>query len=416
MKRQTDVLVVGGGVIGVCSAYYLAEKGIPVTVVDQGQICSGCSYGNAGLIVPSHSIPLAAPGVVAKGLRWMFDPESPFYIKPRLNQALISWLWRFRAACRTRSMLKAIPLLRDLSRASLALYEELASPQGFDFKFKRNGLLHLFRSRRGFEEGVEEAVLLGEYGISSKALEQRDLGQIEPQAQAKVIGGILFPDDAHLNPSEFVSRLASRGEKKGACFLTGTEVIGFETSGKRIFTVKTSRGDFEPGVVVLAAGSWSPQVASALRLRLPIQPAKGYSITVKCDDKDSSIPLILSEARVAVTPMGGVLRFAGTLELAGFDHSINQRRVGAIQRAICEYLSGTERYELVEIWRGLRPCTPDGLPIIGWSTRYENLIIATGHGTLGISLGPITGKLVAQLISEENPTVDPRGLGEGRFS
>lgn len=407
MRGQEDILVIGGGVIGVCSAYYLAERGRQVTLVERDEICSGCSYGNAGLIVPSHSIPLAAPGVLAKGLKWLLDVESPFYIKPRFEPALFSWLWQFRAACREAQMRKAIPLLRDLQRESVSLYEELAAINGLSFGYQQKGWLMLFKSQKGFEEGVNEANLLRQYDISSKVLEQVEVRQMDTHVRQRIVGGIYYPENAHLNPSEFVSQLASFVEQKGVCIRTKTEVLGFETSGRKILKVKTTKGDFQPDQVVLAAGAWSPIIVSDLNLKLHIQPAKGYSITVKRPNTCPSIPLVLSEARVAVTPLGSVLRFAGTLELAGFDLSINRRRVQAIVRAVRDYLQiNPDELELVEIWRGLRPCTPDGLPIIGRSKSFENLIIATGHGTLGISLGPITGKLVAQIACEEKPPLD----------
>jgi D-amino-acid dehydrogenase len=415
VANRVDTVVIGGGCIGVCSAYFLACKGKQVTVIDQGQVGAACSYGNAGMIAPSHIIPLAAPGVLMKGLKWMFDPESPFYIKPRLNLALFSWLSRFAMACRKAPMLRGMSLLRNLTQASLDLYEEFAFMDGLGFHFKHKGSLRIYKNPLSFEASVEELELLKAYGITSKVLGHAEVRQIEPNVHSSIVGGIYFPEDAHLNPSEFVRELASCEQNKGVSFLTSTEVLGFETSDGKVSKVRTTRGDFKPDQVVLAAGAWSPQLASALQLTLPIQPAKGYSITIKCCERDDSIPVWLSETRVIVTPMGGILRFAGTLELAGLDFSINQRRVRTIERAVREYLVGMDEYELLEIWGGLRPLTPDGLPIIGRSQIWKNLIIATGHGMQGLALGPITGKIVAQLVCEEKPTVDVGGLGEERF-
>jgi len=415
MAKRVDILVIGGGSIGVCSAYFLASKGRQVTVVDQGQIGAACSYGNAGVIARSHIIPLAAPGVLLNGIKWLFNPESPLYIKPRLNMALFSWLARFSVACRKAPMLKAMSLLNDLIQASMALYQELASMGGPEFHFNHKGSLAIYKSSEGFEEGVRQAELVRPYGIESKVLDQAGVREIEPKIQERIVGGIYMSADAHLNPSEFVSWLALRAQSKGVNFLTSTEVLGFEKSGRRISVVRTTRGDFEADQVVLAAGSWSPGLARDLGLALPIQPAKGYSITVKSAERDDSLPIWLSESKVIVTPMGGILRFAGTLELADLNFSINQRRVEAIRRAAREYLVGTDEYQTLEIWRGLRPLTPDGLPIVGTSQKWSNLIIATGHGMQGLSLGPITGKLVAQLTTKETPSVDAAGLREERF-
>jgi D-amino-acid dehydrogenase len=227
---------------------------------------------------------------------------------------------------------------------------------------------------------------------------------------------LYFPGDSHLVPADFVVQLGKAAVDSGVDIRTGTEVLGFETSGPKITAVKTTRGDFQPDQIVLAGGAWSPELSRALKLRLPIQPAKGYSLTYKSPENPPSIPVMLSEARVAVTPMGRFIRFAGTLELAGHDMSINERRINTIMRQAAEYLPWTKRLELVEIWRGLRPCTPDGLPVISRPGRYENLIVAAGHATIGMVLGPVTGLLVAQLASFQEPEIDITGLRLERFS
>ena len=399
-----------------CSAYFLAEKGKPVTVVDQGQVGAGCSYGNAGIIALHHITPLAAPGVLMQGLKWMLNPESPFYIKPRLNLSLLEWLWRFGLACRRPVMEKALPLMRSLTQASMDLYEELAALDGLGFHFNHKGSLMLYKSSASFDASKRELESLKEYGIDSKVLDRDEVREVEPQANTCVVGGIHYPQDAHLNPTEFVRGLAARAETAGALFLPLTEVLGFETSSGKVSVVRTTRGEFEPDQVVLATGSWSARLAGRLELGLPIQPAKGYSLTVKTSARDDAMPIFLSETKVIVTPMGGILRFAGTLELAGMDFSINQRRVLAIQRAVREYLVGMNDFELLEVWRGFRPLTPDGLPIIGRSQRWRNLILATGHGMQGIALGPITGKIVAQIACDETPNIDLTGLRPERFN
>jgi D-amino-acid dehydrogenase len=406
-KDSADVLVVGAGVVGVAAARFLASRGRRVLVVDSGGVAAGCSRGNAGLVVPSHSIPMAAPGVIAKGMKWMFDPESPFYIRFRWSPALFSWLWKFRAACREERMRAAIPLLRDLSLASVRLYDELAP--ALDCHYARKGLLLVYRTEEGFEEGRHEAGLLREHGLDSKEL--TDPRTLVPSLRDGVVGALHFPDDAHLDPALFVQALA---RASGAQFLEAA-VNGFEVSGRRVTAVRTSQGDFTPETVVLAAGSWSPGVGRDLGLSIPIQPAKGYSITVKAPAATPPVPLLCMEAKVAVTPMGPNLRLAGTLELAGLDLSINERRVEAIRRGARTYLDGLEHLEEVEVWRGLRPCTPDGLPIVGRPRAFDNLILATGHAMVGLSLGPITGKLVSELACGERPSIDIAGLSPDRF-
>ena len=418
-NRDTDILIIGGGVIGVCAAYYLAEAGRQVTVVEQGEIAAGSSYGNAGLIVPSHIVPIAAPGALSSGLRWMLDPESPFYIKPRLAPDLIGWLWRFAWACRPGPLQRAIPVMRDLGRISLNLYNELAPLVGQESGYKQGGLLMVFKTSRGMAGGAEEAHLLQKHGYPVEVLDADGLQRIEPSIRPDVAGGLCYRDDGHFSPAEFVRGLARVAQQRGACIHTHTEVLGFETDKRRITVVKTTHGDCRAKQVVLAAGSWSSKVGQALRLRLPIQAAKGYSVTIRRPSNAPIMPLLLGESRVAVTPMispaGPTLRFAGTLELVGMDFSINQRRVNAMRRAARDYLADLEETETLEIWRGLRPCTPDGLPIIGRTRAFENLIVASGHAMLGMSLGPVTGKLVEQLVRGEKPLMDLTPLRVERF-
>ena len=404
------MLVIGGGVIGVSSAYYLARAGFDVTLVEKADIAAGSSYGNSGLVVPSHAVPLAAPGVLWKGLKWMRDPESPFYIKPRLDWSLVKWLWRFGAACTPAHVRRAMPVLRDLSVASLALYRELAALPGLAFGFHQDGAMAVYRTEKGYEDAIHESRLLAEAGIPTKLLDGLAARAAEPSLLHGVVGGLLFPEDAHLVPDAFVTGLARVAEGLGVRIRRATEVLAFRTEGqgRRIVAVETTRGRLEANTVVLAAGSWSPGLARSLGLDVPIQPAKGYSITHESPTdgpQGPKIPLLLSEVRVAVTPMGDRLRFGGTLELAGLDLAVSRRRVAAIARGARRYLAVSDHLPVVEIWRGLRPCTPDGLPIIGRPRRLENLVFAAGHAMIGMSLGPITGKLVSELVAGETPAV-----------
>lgn len=415
MKEHREVIVIGGGVIGVCSAYYLAQKGVRVTILEKGEIASGCSYGNGGLIVPSHAVPLASPGALGNGLRWLLDSTSPFYIKPRLDFTFLNWLIRFLWASREQQMRRAVPLMRDLLFASRTLYEELSQSVGFDFGFEGNGSLEVYLSHKALEDGIEEAHLLSQFDIPNQALNASEVHDLEPALLPGVVGGIFYPRDAHIHPARFVRGLAEKAQSLGAEILTGTEVLTIETERDRVTCVRTTRGDFHPEKVVLAAGSWSPEIARALKLRIPIQSAKGYSLTFEKPTLCPKIPLSLGEARVVVNPLPEALRLAGTLELAGMDFSVNPRRVDMILESSKRYLPGLEHAKLIEIWRGLRPCTPDGLPILGKSDSLQNLFIAAGHAMLGMSLGPVTGNLVAKLIAGEHIDMDLGFLRAGRF-
>ncbi len=411
--ERSDVLVIGGGIIGVCTAYYLAERGIKVTLVERDEICSGASYANAGLVVPSHSVPISAPGVVAKGLKWLLNPESPLYIRFRLDFDLLVWLWKFWSSCTEEHVRRSLPLLISLQNESLNLFEQFAS-EGLAFGFQRKGTMTVFNTQQAFEEGVKEAESLKGHGLNSEILTAEKAREKEPLLSEKVVGGIYFPGDAHLDPADFVISLANRATQKGVNILTHTEAIELKSSGQRVISVRTTKGELRADTVVLAAGAWSPTLTRNLGIKLPIQPAKGYSITIQNPERVPSLPLMLNEVRVAVTPLNGRLRLGGTLELAGLDLSINQRRVDAIRRGASQYLPEIKG-EREEVWRGLRPCTPDGLPIIGRPSNLDNLIIASGHGILGISLGPITGKIVAQMVCGEALNYDLKLLGPDRF-
>jgi len=417
MNHKTETLVIGGGAIGICCAYYLHGLGKNVTVVEKDNICSGSSYGNAGLIVPSHSIPLAAPGAILQGLRWMFNPQSPFYIKPRFQKEFLLWLWMFRGACSRYHINNSIPVLRDLNLASLELFDELAAIEGIDFGFEKKGVLELFNTHKRFEHSIEDSRLMQQHGLQNRIIQKNELQQFIGDIRTTAVGGIFFPQDAQLVPDRFVHQLARFIEKKGVHLLTSVEVLGFEASGRKVTTVKTTRGDISVGEVILAGGCWSADLARELKIRLMIEPAKGYSVTFKRPAASPAVPLMMSEATIVLTPMNNTVRFAGTLELVGFDMSINKRRIQAILKAVPAYFPDIDpdTLELIEIWRGLRPCTPDGLPYLGRPAVYDNVIIAAGHGMLGISLAPITGKIVSQLSANQTPAIDLTALRIERF-
>ena len=411
MSDSVDVAVIGGGVVGVASAAFLAERGARVVLLERGEICSGASYGNAGWISPSHGTPLPSPGVVRQALRWLLDADSPFYVKPRFDLELALWLLEFlraSSAARARSTLRAN---RELILASLALYEKLAAEPGSDFGFARRGLVVACESPDGMEHARAELDALAELGGGGRELGNAELRALVPQLSPELRGGIYFPADAHLDPERLVQALARRAAANGAALWTRQEVLELELRGRRIERIVATRGELRAAEVVLAAGAWSPQLGAQLGLRLPVQAAKGYSVTVRRPADFGEHPVLLSEAKVALTPLGDALRFAGTLELAGLDLRVNARRVAAILRAVGRFLPGLAAGPRIETWRGLRPLTPDDRPIIGRPRAFENLVVATGHGMSGISQAPMTAQLVAEICRGEAP-----GLPLGPFS
>ncbi len=296
MKHGAEILVIGGGAIGICCAHYLREQGREVTVIEKGDICSGASYGNAGLVVPSYSIPLAAPGAISQCIGWLGDPESPFYIKPSLRPSLLHWLWKFRGACTWRHVRRSIPVLRDLTLESLRLFEGLAREQDLDFGFEKTGLLELFRTPAGFEEGKKAFRLLQSFGIKAEVLGNADLAGLSGGVRIRGAGAIFSHGDAFLIPDRFVKQLAGYDAGHGVHLAPQVDVIGFETSGRRVTMVHTTRGDISVEEVVLAGGAWTPLIARDLHIRLMIEPAKGYSITFKKPGRCLKIPCTLAEA------------------------------------------------------------------------------------------------------------------------
>ena len=415
MASQNDAIVIGGGVIGVCAAYYLHQAGLKVTVLERDAVCSGSTYGNSGLLVPSHSIPLPMPGVVRQALRWMLDPESPFYVKPRLDPELISWLWQFRRNCTAARMREALRTLLTLTQASRDLYDGLISREELECNFHANGMFMLYDTVKGHEEGLEEGRMMQEQGLRMEEMTAAQVREMEPSVRSDIVGGVFYPGDAHLSPAEFVNGLAARVRAQGVDIHEGAEVVGFETRGGTVTTVRTGSGDYNAGLFVLAAGSWSPGLVRGLRTNLPVQPAKGYSVTFHSEGPPLRYPLILGEAKVGVNPMGSMIRLAGTLEMAGLDLTINHRRVRAIVRGAARYLEGGDSFTTENVWAGLRPVTPDGIPVIGRAEGYRNLIVATGHATLGMTLGPITGKLVSEIACNQRPSVDVAPVSPSRF-
>lgn len=412
---KTDILIIGGGIIGVSAAYVLAKAGADVTLLEKGEISSGATYGNAGYIVPCHSNPIPAPGVLTQGMKWLLDPESPFYIKPSLSPDLLRWLWQFQKFCNPKAYWRAIPLIRDMQRESQSLFRSWINIEGIESHFHENGGLTIYKDAHAFEDVCKEAEELRKYDIHFNILNTKGLQALEPLIRDEVVGGIGCDTDAYIDPALFTRSLAEKAQAHGARILAETSVLGFEKIGERIRRVKTTQGEIDTQQVLLAAGAWSTPLAKELDVDILMQPAKGYSVTLKNPSALPSRYLFLGKSKVAVTPMGSHLRYAGTLELNGYDLSINPRRLGALRKAGETYLHKIDGEAEPEIWAGLRPVSPDGLPYIGRSARVSNLVIATGHAMLGVGMGPFTGQLAAEVLQGENPSFDLTAFNVERF-
>lgn len=413
-----NICIVGGGIIGLFSAYYLSKKSCQITLVEQTDLSDGCSFGNAGMIVPSHIIPLAAPGMMAKGMKMLLDSQSPFYIKPRASTDLLKWGYHFYKASTEHHVRHAIPLLRDISLLSRQLYKTLAEEDSFQFGFQEKGLLMLYQTAQVEKEEAETAKIANGVGIPAHILSAKEVQDLETEIQVAVRGGVYFPKDAHLIPQVLVKELIKYLENKGVKILDKTNVTSFEKKNGQIQAVITSSGKVDKlDEVVLSTGAWSPLLTSQLGLTLPMQSGKGYSFTLKNRLTNVQIPSILTEAKVAVTPMETDLRFAGTMEITDVDLSVNMQRVRGIVDAIPKFYPEIKVNlpEKETIWKGLRPCSPDGLPYIGRSKHLKNLIIATGHAMMGISLAPATGKLIQEIATNEALSMAIEGFSPERF-
>jgi D-amino-acid dehydrogenase len=407
--------IIGGGIIGMSSAFYLRRAGHEVTIIDKGDMLGGCSWGNAGMIVPSHFVPLAAPGMISKGMRWMFNPLSPFYVRPRFDSHLVKWGFNFYKSATHRKVERAAPALRDLSLFSKQCYQEFN--KAFPFDLHRKGLLMLYRKRETGEEEMETVEMAHRLGIEALVLSVEAVQAMEPKVRITTLGGIYFPGDMHLSPSELMTALRRQLSESGAHLLSNVTVTGFETRSRKITGVHTSGGLMNFDEVVLATGSWSMEMSRHLGAGIPVEAGKGYSFMVRSSQGEVGIPTLLLDDRVAVTPIGNDIRFGGTMEIGGIDHSINMNRVRGIVEAIPKYYPDMKLSmpDIGDVWHGLRPCSPDGLPFIGRSRKFENLVIATGHGMMGVSLGPATGRIVCDLLEGAKPAIAIEPFDVHRF-
>ena len=412
------MLIIGGGVIGLCCAWYLSQIGRQVTILHRDPSRKEvCSDENAGMVVPSHFIPLAAPGVISQGLKWMLNPKSPFYLKPRFDPALWSWCWKFFRHANVTHVDNSKHLLSTMSLESRQLFLQLAEELGFDLATR--GLMMLCSTEAGLEEESEVAAMADEVGVQAEVCDAGRVRELDPEIQMEVVGGIWFSQDCHLDPLIFLEELRKGIRSRGGVFLDA-ECKSFIQSNGRVVSIKTEKGELlKAEHIIIAGGAWSGELTNQLDLNIPMQGGKGYSLTLSKPIELPKLCSLLKEARVAVTPMGSKLRVGGTMEICGTDLSVNRKRLQGIIEGFCGFFPAftSNDFTGLDAWSGLRPCTPDGLPCIGAVPDLQNVTVATGHSMLGLSLGPITGKLVSDLVTNGKPDmdVDLLKLAPGRF-
>ncbi|MCM4163055.1 MULTISPECIES: FAD-binding oxidoreductase [unclassified Arenibacter] len=411
-----DVLIIGGGIVGLCSAYFLQKKGHRVTVVDRSDITSGASFVNAGYITPSHIVPLASPGMISKGIKWMFNSSSPFYMQPRWDTDFFKWSWYFHKSSTKEKVALAIPLIKEINLLSRELFTSIRNSGDLGgFQLERKGLLMLYKTEKEGEHEIQVAEKASSLGLEVNLLNKKELDNLQPNVTMDVKGAVHYECDGHTTPTEFMKKMLEYLKKNGAIIKTNEEVVDLATRDGRITKVTTNKEDYFPEEVVMAAGSWSNDLSKKMNIKLSLQAGKGYRINVP-RPTGITIPAILLEAKVAVTPMLEYTRFAGTMEFSGINDVIRKQRVEAIANAATQFypeikINGEEKADAKS---GLRPVSPDGLPYIGKHSSLNNLTLATGHAMMGWSLGPVTGKLVSEIISDQKTAMDISGFSPNR--
>jgi D-amino-acid dehydrogenase len=412
------VLIVGGGVIGLCAAEALSRRGARVTVVEASSIGAGASSGNAGLLSLGH-LPIPQPGVVGKAMKWMWRGDSPLYIQPRLDAALVGWLWRFRGACNAQTLEASMRTLGALSTMTVGMFEELrdrcASAGVPGFYFDRLGYYEVYRTEAGLAHGREHAAIAARHGFGHEVFDGAQMREREPALAEGTVGAVWYPDSSQCNPMAFLRAVAALAAAQGATILEGAPVASVDVEGGRAVGVTLGDGrELRADVVVMAAGPWSAELLQPLGVKVPMQPAKGYHLDVPTTDPALRAAIVLGEANMAVTPMDGFVRLAGTLEFSGLNTAMRRNRLEMLLVGARKYLRGYDgSVERRSEWVGMRPCSPDGLPILGWTDRAPGLLVATGHGMLGMTQGPATGRLVAEMVLDgaaSSMDVGPMGL------
>ena len=412
---HADIAVIGGGIVGVACAVELARRGASVVVIERNGLGHGCSYGNAGWLTPSQAVPLANPSMLFKSLKWMLDPESPLYVQPRLDPSYLRWLAGFLLASRRAPFERGAAALVELCVASTDLWEQFAARSSQPFGFERHGLLAVYENTASLDAARGAIELVTRHGVRAERWSSDEVRGREPAIIGRQVGGYFYPDDAHCEPYKAVQALASEGASLGVRFLQGAEVFGVSPAGHSPRRLTTTRGEVVAKQVVLAAGSWAESLGRLFGLRVPILGAKGYSLLLPRATPHPTRSIYLIERKVAVNPHADALRIAGTLELVRNDFSINQRRVAVILRGARAMLNLGEAPVVRETWRGLRPCAPDGMPLIGRARGQRDIWLATGHQMAGLKTAPGTAVLLADLMTGATPRFNPEPFRADRY-
>ncbi|MBS1920669.1 MAG: FAD-dependent oxidoreductase [Bacteroidetes bacterium] len=412
------VTVIGGGVIGLCSAYYLQKEGHEVTVIEKNDITDGCSFGNMGYVSPSHFTPIATPGIVAQGLRWMLKSSSPFYIKPRLNWDLIRWGMTFWKNANAKKVEQNIPHLNNLLQLSRHLMSDIKSDLNDSFPMIEKGIWMLYKSEKTAIHEKHLAEQAHHLGLKTIMCTPQEVQKYEPEVEVNIAGGVLYTDDCHIDSGSFMRKMYQWLQNDGVKFWVNTEVTGFEKNNSRVTAIITDKTKMDCEKLIIANGSWLGKISKLLSIYIPMQPGKGYSLSYDDLEKNLHYPSILVDDRTATTPIDRWLRIGGTMELSGHSGNILPKRVAAIYNAFKKYYPSMNLpvLQTQKAWFGYRPVSPDGMPYIGKHNKFTNLIYAGGHAMLGVSAAAGTGHLIEQLIDDKPTSIDISAFDPLRFS
>lgn len=415
---MSKAIVIGAGIMGLSTAYYLSKRGIEVTVIDKSDLNNNCSYGNAGYISPSHIIPLAAPKIVSKGLRWLLNPSSPFSVQIRPDPELIRWFILFYKHANEEHVERSIKPLLEIMLLSYDLYHSLKSEEGMNFFLKDDGIFEVYKNPKTAEGGFRTAAKARELGLEAISMDMEEARKLEPLFQSQLQSAVLYKCDSHLHPNEFMQLFKLNLMKKGVNFICNETVARFNVSVNKITSIETTGNIYNADHFILNTGAYSAMLLKKVGYRLPLQPGKGYSMTLDHEVLPVKYPAILVDSRVAITPVPGKIRIGGTLEVGFFKNKINRKKIEGIINAVpAHYQSPAINIpDDKDIWQGLRPCSVDGLPYIGKVGRFQNLYIGTGHAMLGMTLGPATGKLLQELITGDKASITMDPYNPNRFT
>ncbi|MBI1311059.1 FAD-dependent oxidoreductase [bacterium] len=414
--QDGSVIIVGAGIVGIACAHYLSESGLRVTVIDRGTIAGACSHANCGYICPSHVLPLTEPGVIGVALRSLLNPRAPFRVKPRISPALWNWMFQFARRCNRRQMLTAGKALRAILDTSIAEYRRLIPEQSLNCEWKENGLLYVLQTEQGMKHFAEtDRLLTDHFGVSAQRIDGTSLPSFDPALKAGLAGAFHYPGDASVRPDRLNAEWAARLRERGVQFIEHCELLGISKSGGRITELRTSQGDLTAGEIVFAMGAWSARWSEELECRVPIQPGKGYSITMPRPEPCPRYPILFPEHKVGVSPFENGYRLGSMMEFSGYDSTIPAHRIQQLRDSAKPYLVAPVDGPAEETWYGWRPMTWDSLPIIGRVPKLTNAFLAAGHNMLGLTLAPATGRIIAEMITGQPALLDVTPYSPARF-